>query len=92
MGKPLVSEALAKRLGSPLVMGYLISGKVYGENCGDCGGADLSIPVSGPMGHGVLQVWEQESFVGAHICSATYKPEQGEIITIVPDKTCTDRE
>ena len=46
------SPVLARRLGSPLKKGWLVSGSI--EVSGPSGRAELSMPISGPKGEGTL--------------------------------------
>lgn len=42
------SPAMQQALGEPMKMGWLVFGSIHVEN--DSGGANLSIPISGPLG------------------------------------------
>jgi hypothetical protein len=81
------SRLLQQQVGTPITMGYFVSGHaISGE---DSGTANLDIPISGPNGSGKLLDWSQNGFGGWHVCSLTFRPSSGPDVVIVPDETST---
>jgi hypothetical protein len=78
------SVLLRKQLGSPIKQGYFVSGRIVGAGA-DSGTADLSIPVSGPLGEGTLILWSQNGLVGWHVCSLVFRSQSGQEIDIAAD-------
>ena len=75
---------LRKQVGTPIKMGFFVSGRVIGGN--DGGTADLLIPISGPEGRGELIDWSQTGFQGWQVCSLVFRPDSGPDVVIAPDE------
>jgi hypothetical protein len=78
------SGLLRQQVGTPIRMGYFVSGRVIGRM--DAGTADLIIPISGPNGKGELIDWSQNGFQGWHVCSLVFRPDSGLDVVIAPDE------
>jgi hypothetical protein len=79
------ARLLDRHIGTPIHVGYFVSGRVIVGT--DAGTADLEISVSGPKGSGKLIDWSQNSFVGWHVCSVTYRAANGPDVVLFPDET-----
>jgi hypothetical protein len=85
LARAVKSVQFQKKLGQPVKVGYFVRGRVIGGM--DAGTADLTIPVSGPVGAGKLIDWSQTGFAGWQVCSLEFRSDDGSTIVIVPDET-----
>lgn len=87
------SAGVRQAIGVPLKTGRWIRGNLTTKR-GE-GNADITIPVHGPLGQGILQEWAQEDAGKWRLCSLLFRSE-GQIsasITLVSDEsTHCDRE
>jgi hypothetical protein len=87
------SAEVRNLVGEPMKVGRWTKGNVVTRN-GD-GNADLTIPVYGPLGRGVLVEWAQEGGGRWHLCSLLFRSANNvsTSITLVSDaSTHCDRE
>jgi hypothetical protein len=86
------SAAVRHLIGEPMKVGRWTKGNLVADN-GD-GNADLTIPVYGPLGRGILLEWAQEDTGKWHLCSLLLRSNDvSTSITLVSDaSTHCDRE
>jgi hypothetical protein len=79
------SSALAAQIGLPMQPGWRIRGRANARH--GSGNADLQIPLSGPNGRGELIEWAQQEHSRWHLCSLTFRNENGRELLLVDPAT-----
>jgi hypothetical protein len=77
---------LAEQIGQPMKVGWLVTGNIEVSN--DTGSAKLSIPISGPKGHGTLDAESHKRDGQWHLSSLEFEKDDSSIwLNLLPAET-----
>lgn len=83
MEKVRQNPAVVERLGTPIEMGWMISGSI--STAGDSGSAEVTIPIHGPKGGADMYVSARKAMGNWSFTDLTVKTSSGESIRVAGD-------